>query len=249
MEDLSTPQLSGDDARHLATVRRLRSGEIVVASDGRGRWRPCRVVLAAGEAAAGRRQRERTAGLELIPDGPVVTEPEELPRITVAFSLVKGDRTDWAVAKLVELGADEIVPMICERTVVRPGDGSAGHRPGRLERIAREAAMQARRVRLPQVSEPRPLTAIVESAGALACLAEPGGAPPSLERPVVLVGPEGGWSPGEIELATSQQLGRITLATHVLRVETAAVAAGTILGALRAGLTSPAVGREPSEHS
>ncbi|MHB1987826.1 MAG: RsmE family RNA methyltransferase [Acidimicrobiales bacterium] len=162
-----------------------------------------------------------------------------MPRLVVAFSLVKGDRTEWAVGKLTELGADEIVPLICERTVVRAAGGGDQHRSARLRRIARQAAMQARRVHLPQVGDPLTFRDAVEHwPPGRACLGEPGGGPLGLDAPIVLVGPEGGWSPGEYELAEEHGLRRVGLGAHVLRVETAAVAAGAILGALRGGLAA-----------
>ena len=82
------------------------------------------------------------------------------------------------------------------------GPGPAGRRG--LGRIAREAAMQSRRLYLPEVSEPLPLQVAADKLSVVGgvALAEPGGDPVSLDRPVVLVGPEGGWSPAEAVLAT-----------------------------------------------
>lgn len=166
-------------------------------------------------------------------------EPDALPRCGVAFSLAKQDRTEWAAGKLAELGVDRIVPLVCERTVVRP-DSEGGRRHGRLERIVREAAMQARLVRLPRLSHPVAFDEFVGRGGPdRLALAEPGGAPLSLETPMVLVGPEGGWSPAERERAARAGLPAVSVAGSVLRVETAAVAAGVLLVALRAGLASP----------
>jgi RsmE family RNA methyltransferase len=91
--------------------------------------------------------------------------------------------------------------------------------------------MQSRRNRLPEVTDPLPF-ADVAVAGA--ALAEAGGAAPSLERPFVLVGPEGGWDRTEL----ARRLPLVGLGPNVLRAETAAVAAGVLLCALRAGLVS-----------
>ncbi len=178
--------------------------------------------------------------LRLESDGPVRNQPAPTPRLVVAFSLVKGDRIDWAVAKLAELGTDEIVPLLCDRTVVRPEDGGAQRRSSRLQRIAREASMQARRVHLPEVTAPQSFAAALSGRPAgTSCLAEPGGGAPSLAMPAVLVGPEGGWSPAERDLAAREGARLVGLGTHVLRVETAAVAAAAILGAIRSGLSAP----------
>jgi 16S rRNA (uracil1498-N3)-methyltransferase len=150
--------------------------------------------------------------------------------VTVGFSLAKGDRTEWAVAKLVELGVDRIVPLVCARTVGRR-DQSDAHRMDRLGRIARESAMQARLVYLPEIAG---VTALAEMVSAGAAMAEPGGAPATLGTPTVLVGPEGGWAPSELVLG----LPTVGLGETILRIETAAVVAGTLLTALRAGVIS-----------
>lgn len=216
-------------------MRRLRDGEAVVASDGRGSWRPCRIV------SIGRRRAGGTGSLGLEAAGPVRSEPAPRPGITVAFSPVKGDRTGWGAAKLTELGADRIIPLVCERTVVAPGRATLSPSgAGRLHRVVREAGMQARRVLLPELCPPMPIEELLAAADpAATCLAEPGGGPVSLRRPVVLVGPEGGWSDAELAAARSRGIGTVGLGPHVLRTETAAVAGAALLAALRAGRVAP----------
>ena len=194
-----------------------------MASDGRGGWRPCAARLSGRRAVA------------LEPAGPVTRELAPLPRLTVAFSLAKGERSEWAAAKLAELGVDRIIPLVCARTVVRPDDDS-GHRSRRLGRIVREAAMQARLVHLPELGPTTSFADLVGAETGRACLADPGGGAPSLAEPVVLVGPEGGWEEAELAGAAAQGARTVTLSDHVLRVETAAVAAGVLLTALRRGL-------------
>ena len=102
----------------------------------------------------------------------------------------------------------------------------------RLARVAREAAMQSRRLWLPTVAPLASFEELVGQLGKGAALAHPGGAPPSLERPSVLVGPEGGFSSGELD----RGLPTVGLGPTVLRAETAAVAAGLVLCWLRAGI-------------
>ncbi|HUR22345.1 MAG TPA: RsmE family RNA methyltransferase [Acidimicrobiales bacterium] len=223
---LDAPEMAVQDAdhHHLERVLRLRAGEAVVASDGAGRWRCCRW------APAGR----------LEATGPVVTEPAPVPAVVVGFAVLKGDRTEWVVQKLTELGVDRLVPFVAERNVVRWDTGSerALRQTERWRQVAREAAMQSRRVRMPQVEEVERLAEVVgnyaQSGGLGAALAEPGGAPPSLERPVVLVGPEGGWSAAELGLG----LPTVGLGAGLLRGETAALAAGVLLCGLRSQLIS-----------
>ena len=238
VEDLEGLELADGDAHHLAAVLRIRPGEVVAASNGAGAWRPCSLV-AAGTPSGGRRG-ARAVRLEAT--GAIHQVSRALPAIEVGFSLAKSERTEWAVAKLVELGVDYLSPLIAERTVVRSGDGDHARRATRLARIAKESAMQARRVFLPTLEEPAPFATVVRrsvarSGGAVA-LAEPGGSALTSDVTAILVGPEGGWAPAELA-AVERTAG---LGDGVLRVETAAVAAGVLLGAARAGALPPGSG-------
>lgn len=208
VDDLDAPVVSEDDRHHLARVLRLRAGETVSVSDGRGGWRPCTW------ADSG----------EVVPAGDVERQPRPAPPVTIGLPLLKGDRTEWAVQKLVELGVDAIVPFAAARTVVRSRNVE------RLRRVAREAAMQSRRVWLPEVADIAAFAEVAERPGA--ALAEPGGGPPTLDRPTVLVGPEGGWAPEEL----AGGLPTVDLGPTVLRAETAAIAAAALLCGLRAGV-------------
>jgi len=158
-----------------------------------------------------------------------VSRPD--PRVTVAFAVVKGQRPEWAVQKLTEIGVDRMVPLLSARSVVRWPAGEAGTQVARLRRVAREAAMQSRRVWLPTVDVVTPFAVMAAQPGA--AVAHPGGGPPSLDNPVVLIGPEGGWDQAEVADAGRVLVG---LGPSVLRTETAAVVAGTLLCALRAGV-------------
>jgi 16S rRNA (uracil1498-N3)-methyltransferase len=211
--DLAAPVLDEDELHHLRRVRRLRDGTVITVADGRGAWRP--VIL----------------GTVLEPCGPIARDPAPHPALTVAFTPVKGDRPEWVVQKLTELGVDRIVPLRSSRAVVRWDDERAGRQAERLRRIAREAASQSRRTWLPEV------TGLVDVATALcwpgATLAEADGPRPRLAHPIVLVGPEGGWSGEELAAADAAGVPRVGLGPHVLRAETAAVAAGALLAAER----------------
>ena len=207
VDDLLHPVLSHDDAHHLARVLRLRDGESVTCSDGRGRWRGCEW---------------RSDGLVVI--GEIVTVTSPSPRLCVAVSPVKGDRIDDAVQRLVEIGVDHIIVLApLDRSVVRrDADRSASHME-RLERVVRAAAMQSRRVFLPTLEGP---VAFDEVLGRDAvAIAEPGGATPWSEVTTVVVGPEGGFSPGEVDRATR----RVSLGESILRSETAVMVAGARL--------------------
>jgi 16S rRNA (uracil1498-N3)-methyltransferase len=216
--DLGSLDLDDDDRHHLQAVLRLRPGEVVTATDGRGGWRPCRYQPDATLAA----------------DGAVVRASRPAPLLTVGFPPVKGDRPEWAVQKLTEFGVDRIVLLSSERTVVRWDGARADHHVARLRSVARQAVRQSRQIWVPELTG-------LESPASLAgrpgvALASWTGAPPSLSFPTVLVGPEGGWSPQEEARATAS----VRLGSGVLRTESAAVAAGLLLAALRAGLVLPA---------
>ncbi|MBV8979947.1 MAG: 16S rRNA (uracil(1498)-N(3))-methyltransferase [Acidimicrobiia bacterium] len=213
--DIDAPELTADDRRHLERALRLRVGETVTVCDGAGSWRLCRFTA---------------SGLD--PADEISVEPRPTPSVTVAIALTKGERLDWAVQKLTELGVDEIVPFTAERSVVRWDSGRADHHVERLRRIARQAAMQSRRTWLAQVADLQSFGEVAAIPGAV--LAEPGGGRPTLDRPVVLVGPEGGWAEDE----AAAGLPTVGLGATVLRAETAAVAAGTLLCALRAGVVT-----------
>jgi 16S rRNA (uracil1498-N3)-methyltransferase len=156
-------------------------------------------------------------------------------------ALVKGERPEWAVQKLVEIGVNRVVMFHAERSVVRwAGDRGVRHLE-RLRLVARQAVMQSRQLWLPEIGGVEEFGTLVEEvaggpAGAGLALAVPGGEAPSLARPTILIGPEGGWSPAEVE----RGLPTVSLGPGVLRTETAAVTAGALLAALRAGLVAPA---------
>lgn len=207
--DLERPQLDEGDEHHLRRVLRLRPGAPIVVGDGAGRWRTCRL------------------GPSLTDVGEVVEDPVKGPEITIAFSIPKAEKPEFVVQKLTELGADRIVLMQADRTIVRWEGARAARHVERLRRVAREASMQARRTRLPDVAGPVPFAEAARWPGATR--ADRGGAALTSDRATLLVGPEGGWTEGERRMVPAA----VTLAPYVLRVETAAIAAATLLGALR----------------
>lgn len=204
VEDLDHPELAPKDLHHYRTVRRIDDGDPITISDGRGRWRFARFA-------------ERPE-----PDGEITAEPETASPCTVGFAPVKGERPEWVVQKLTELGVDTILPLQSARSVVRWDRTRAEKQVAKWCVIAREASMQSRRVRIPEI---RPVTALASITDVSVVLAEPGA--PRLDASVdrtVLIGPEGGWSPEELR---GQRLR--SLPGGVLRAETAAIAAAVLL--------------------
>ncbi len=200
VQHLSAPQLTADDHRHLGKVLRLRNGETVTCSDGAGSWRVC-----AWNAGA----------LDVV--GDIQAELAPTPLLTVAVSPVKGDRTDFVVEKLVEVGVDHIVLLApVERSVVRWAANKVDHVMERYSRIARAAAMQSRRVFLPTVSGPTPLASLAHAGAAVA---EPGGTADWGDVTTMIIGPEGGFTASEIAGIPSA----VHLGPTILRAETAAI--------------------------
>jgi 16S rRNA (uracil1498-N3)-methyltransferase len=225
--DLHVPELDPGDRHHLSRVLRLRPGDVLTVGDGAGRWRHCRF------------------GPALEPVGEITVDRRPAPPVAVAFALVKGERPEWAVQKLTELGVDRIIAFTAARSVVRWDPDKAARATERLGRVAREAAMQCRRTWLPVVETPTTFAEV--AARPAAVLTDADGDPPWLAAGPVLVGPEGGWDPDERSMvdATGRPLPRMTLGPHVLRSETAAVAVAALLGALRAGTVAGVAGDGP----
>ncbi|MCC7260897.1 MAG: 16S rRNA (uracil(1498)-N(3))-methyltransferase [Candidatus Latescibacteria bacterium] len=216
--------LRGEEAHHLSRVRRHREGEIVEVVDGAGQWYEVRI-----EAL------ER----ELVRCRVLATEKdrgESRVRLTLAAALVKGQRFDFLVEKATELGVARLVPLLCERGVVRSG---SEHKPVRWEKLARAGLKQCGRSRLPTIAAPASLAEVVRAgaaAGGRVLLAAPGGgdslrgsmgAEPAAEL-VLAVGPEGGFTAAEVELARGDGARVFTWGNRVLRSETA----GMVLAAL-----------------
>jgi len=192
---------------HLRTVLRLRDGEAVGVTDGGGRW--C-LAVAAVDASS----------LRLEPTSEIVAERAPSSPITVAAAMPKGDRLDWMVQKVTELGVDRLVLLHADRSVVRWKADRVPRQLARLQRIADEAARQSRRVRRLVVEAPRPAVDLLDGF----VVAEPGGRALTAGDHSIAVGPEGGWS--DAELAASSDT--IDLGLTILRTETAAVAVSTL---------------------
>ncbi len=216
VDDLERPELRDEDRHHLTRSLRLRPGDSFTASEGAGSWRVC--CLGSGPEG------------EVEPVGEVVFVEAPQPSITIGFALIKGGRPELVVQKLTELGVDAIVPFTAEHSVARWDPDRATRHTERLRRVAREAAMQSRQVRLPEIGEPTDFADLAARPAAIR--ADITGNPPSLEHPTVLIGPEGGWSETE-----RHQLGAIRISSSVLRSETAAIGSAALLTALRDGLT------------
>ena len=212
--DANAPFLNDDDFHHLAKVLRLRSGESVSVSDGRGSWRICTYEMSAALAI----------------DDSVVHIETNLRSLTVAFSVTKNDKPDLVIQKLTELGIDHIVPIITERSIVRWDSDKGAKNQVRWQKIAREAAMQSRSVFLPTIHEVYPsIEKFVDTYGPNIAVADPEGEALTANFTTLVIGPEGGFTHQEMDLMPQ----RVSLPGGILRAETAAVAAGVMLSHMR----------------
>ena len=214
--------LGGEDGRHLAKSLRVRPGEEVTLCDGRGADARCKVLSIQGEGAL----------LQVEKTSPSQGEPQT--KVTVCQCLAKGDKLETVTQKAVELGAAEVWPVESARCVVRLDEKSAGKKTARLQKIAREAAMQSGRGIIPRVLEPASLKKALETAareGEILFFYERGeeslkaALKTAGQRLFVFVGPEGGFSPEEAALARSLGGKVLTLGPRILRTETAPLAA------------------------
>ncbi len=156
-------------------------------------------------------------------------------RLTIAAAVPKGDRADWMIEKLSELGVHRFVPLVTERSVVLP---SGKNKFDRWNRIALEAAKQSRRSGVMEIGELTPVaTAIADKQAGVFLSTEPGCTPITAATDsisantaiIIYVGPEGGWAPGEISAFTAAQISALALTGTILRVETAAITAAAVL--------------------
>jgi 16S rRNA (uracil1498-N3)-methyltransferase len=224
-----THVVSGADHRYLFRVRRLRAGDRLTLFDGAGREAEAEVRSVRAQDAV------------LAVGAPRLAQALPRCRLTVIQALIKGERMDWCVQKLVELGVDAIVPVHTERTVVKLDPERARKRRARFTEIARDAARQSRRARTPEVHEVVGLDQALAMAtdtlklvlwvgesgrGLRAALPDP---PPA--SACLLIGPEGGFTDDEIERATRAGFTTVGMGPHILRAETAAVAAIAVVAA------------------
>jgi 16S rRNA (uracil1498-N3)-methyltransferase len=229
--------LAGDRAtldaaahRHLVRVLRLGPGATIQIFDGQG------LELDARIETIGKTSLEVSLGTRRRVEGPSC-------HITLLQSLPRGERMDLIVQKTTELGVARIVPVLSQHGMVKPLAG----RQRRWQTIAEEAARQSGRAEVPAVEEALPLSA---------ALAQPAGGdvhrfmlwegehekslvralPPRMGRVVLLVGPEGGFAPAEVEACLRSGFQAVGLGPRILRTETAAIVAVALAQAAAGGL-------------
>ncbi len=230
----SNVRLPPDEGHHLTRVLRLRRGARVVVFDGQGRQHEATVAD----------DDPRRPVLQL--GAPVAAAPEPVVRMTLGVTVLKGRKLDTVVRDATTFGVSDIVPLLTRRTE-SGGERRAGGRLGdRWRGVAVGAAKQCGRAVVPVVHPAVTLPRFLEAAQPCAVrllLVEPGAATASAtaarmgalgsdSRPAsaaLAIGPEGGWTTGEIHAAEQAGFRLLTLGRRTLRAETAAVAALAVL--------------------
>lgn len=229
--------LGPDETRHARKVLRLSAGDAIEVFDGSGRLADAQIVEYVRSSSGSVSISGGGGGGETLCRLGLVREvPEARPRLIVASAVPKGPRAEAMVNQLGQLGADVFVPVQSARSVVEPGAGKVG----RYEKAALASAKQSGRPRLMAIEPTAALAQVLDRPRSVGLILDPRGeAMPTLgsrlksaEQVVVLIGPEGGWTPQELADAEAAGFVRWRMAEHVLRIETAATAAVALLGYL-----------------
>jgi 16S rRNA (uracil1498-N3)-methyltransferase len=229
------PMLSGSEAHHAREVLRMKTGEKLVLFNGQGREITAEIVDPGGAEIRLRKLHEAE------------TPPLQC-RIVLGQAIPKGKNMELIVQKAVEIGAAEIAPIISDRTIVQVDSESATQKQSKWRQIAIEAAKQSGQNWLPRVHPPRKLAELFSMApeesfdlrliGSLQpdarhlkkILADYSREHELRPRSVLmLIGPEGDFTPAELSLARRHGCQPITLGPIILRVETAAIYCLSIL--------------------
>ena len=210
--------LLAEAAHYLRTVLRLSAGSQVELFDGAGQI--ALATLDDGEPPQLQIGTVRAAD--------TVTAP-----LTLAVAAPKGERADWLAEKLGELGVTTITWLLCDRSIVQPVAGSA--RMQRWHRLLTAGARQSGQARVPEMQGPLTLPAwLAQPAPPRRLVAQPGGQPMlsllagEAAATAILIGPEGGFSPNELQQLEAAGYSAVGLGSAILRVETAAVAAAAL---------------------
>ena len=228
--------ISGDLLVHLRNSLRITIGETLWLGDGQGTRHHAEIIDVSKRAVTGRIL------------GTVQEPPRRTPRLNLGQSLLKGEKMDWVIQKATEIGVSEIVPIESRHSVVQLKADRMDHQLARWQRIALEAAQQSEQWRVPTISPPRHLAALLtaHASGTITLMLAERREGKSLQTValpqdvtgslLVLIGPEGGWSQEEVQIAEQAKIQSITLGQHILRAETAAIATISILQSRLGGL-------------
>lgn len=220
---------SGDELHHITRVMRYTSGDRVIACNGMGRDVLVEFTTVHKDEVVGQIVEE-------------LAESRELPvEITLAQGLAKGEKMDLIVQKATEMGATQIIPFTSSRTIVKLNDKKESNRISRWHKIALEAAEQAHRSRVPEITEVISYKELMQEgkqydAALIAYELENQQKLSEIldklgkgSRILVVIGPEGGFSEEEVTLAVETGFHSISLGKRILRTETAGISALAML--------------------
>jgi 16S rRNA (uracil1498-N3)-methyltransferase len=220
-------RITGSLLQHLRQSLRLQPGERLSITDDRGIRYRTEIAEVTSGALIGRILDQTPA--------PVKTGASTI----LAQALLKGEKMDWVIQKGTELGVERIVPILAGHSVVRPRADRIEHQRARWQRIALEAAQQSERWSVPVIDEPQTIPQILvnsKTAGTKVLLAERSNGASLNRLPLaddgdlwLLIGPEGGWEQEETRQAIEEGFTAVTLGPRILRAETAAIAAITVI--------------------
>jgi 16S rRNA (uracil1498-N3)-methyltransferase len=213
--------LDEEESRHCSQVLRMQRGDTITVFDGQGRHSLSTIIEC----------RKNAVRIEL---GEIINTPLRTPHITLAQAVPKGKTMDWIVEKAVELGVQKIIPLVTRHTVVKYDTHEAPKKAEKWQKVALEACKQCGQNWMPLIETPQSWQTFTQTPrqglSIIASLAD--GATsfknllekhPHIEQATLLVGPEGDFSPTEIQEAISLGFHPITLGDIVLRSETAAL--------------------------
>ncbi len=219
--------LDGENAKHIGSVLRSKIGDVITVGDGQGRDYECEIT-------------EITKKQVKVKITDIFTNDNEPEiKITLYQGLPKADKMELVIQKCIEIGVDRIVPVSTEHTVVKL-DGKEDKKIQRWNKIAESAAKQCGRGKIPQVAGLMKFKEAIEEAALLdgAIIPYEKEKDNSLKSFAkkfkgksigIFIGPEGGFSENEIELALSREIIPVTLGKRILRTETAGLVASVIL--------------------
>lgn len=216
-------EVTGDEHRYLGFARRSRPGDALEVLDGEGRRASATIVRIGADAT-------------VVLVEAIEVERAPTPHVRVLAPLIKGDRMDLCLEKLVEVGADEIVVWPAERSVVKLDPGKRAARRAHYALVIQAATRQSRRAIAPTLAMAESLAAAVHALPsgiriALDPHSERGTSPNDAADVTIASGPEGGFSPAEEDALTAAGFLRLGLGPRVLRAETAPVVAVALLRA------------------
>lgn len=218
--------LSSDKSHYLTSVLRSRAGDVVTVIDGRGKAYSAEIITVS----------DKKAFVKIVSE--IALDTESPLDLVLCQGILKGEKMDMVIQKTTELGIKEIIPVITERGLVRQT-----RKTDRWRKIAEEAAEQCGRAVIPVVHEPMEYAKVLSSLPVNPGFIfwEQGGMPLSevpfesnpqslIPNPLFLfIGPEGGFTSEEVAQAEGKRLVKTTLGRRILRAETAAIAAVTLV--------------------